>query len=158
MLRFSTTLPGMTRSGHRRAGITIAVGLTGTSAPSVSSLRTMASLRRGMTQLQQTRATTVCLGSLPRTVASLRRASTVPPASTNPEDHKLMFYFIFAAMGSFLVFMVVHKYCEAEQRKREQEMVAAVCDVIVVATLAEMFVAYLLFWYCFLLAIFEPAK
>jgi hypothetical protein len=94
MLRFSTTLPGVTRSGHRRAGITIAVGLTG--AAPIGSLRTMASLRRGMTQQQQTRATaaemkgvaTVCLGSLPRTVASLRRASTAPPAPTNPKDHK----------------------------------------------------------------------
>jgi hypothetical protein len=93
MLRFSTTLPGMTRSGHRPAGITIAVGLTG--AAPVGSLRMTASFRRAVTQQQQTRATTTGmmgvvkvepLGSLPRTVASLRRASIHPSSPVNPDD------------------------------------------------------------------------
>jgi hypothetical protein len=91
MLRFSSTLPGMMRSGHRRAGITIAIGLTG--AAPVGSLRTMASLHRAVIQQQQTRDTTTGvmgvvkvepLGSLPRTVASLRRASMHPSSPVNP--------------------------------------------------------------------------
>jgi hypothetical protein len=95
MNRFSFKLPGMMRSGHQRAGVTIAVGLTGTCAACVSSLRTMASLRRAVNQLQQTRATTTGvmgvvqpLGSLPRTVASLRRASTHPSSPVNPGDRR----------------------------------------------------------------------